>query len=161
MKKSIYTIALAAVVMLGCSFTSMAKSAAESNRQAIENVIENYKGTDNFDVVKIGGWIMRLAGKELGPAANIRSMIVVDYSDCSNVVKSSFTKDVLNATEGYSSLLEVQDGNDRVTILGNVSEDDNMVSNPMILTGDGELVCFFGTVKVDEIEDLVEIKTIS
>ena len=50
--------------------------------------------------------------------------------------------------------MEVQEGNEKVTFLGTVSEDGSTISNPMILTDDGELVCFFGTINASELGDL-------
>ncbi|MGM9743155.1 MAG: DUF4252 domain-containing protein [Candidatus Cryptobacteroides sp.] len=154
MKKSIYTIAATACIIIMCGFTSAARSASEGVKQSIENVIDSYRGNENFEVVKIGGWMMKLAGAKECSSAKINSMIVVDYSDCTNNVKSGFTVDVLKAAKGCSKLMEVQEGNEKVTFLGTVSEDGSTISNPMILTDDGELVCFFGTINANELGNL-------
>ena len=147
MKKSIYTIAATACIILMCGFTSAARSASDGARKSIENVIDNYRGNENFEVVK-------LAGTRNCSSAKINSMIVVDYSDCQNNVKSGFTIEVLKAAEGCTKLMEVQEGNEKVTFLGTVSEDGSTISNPMILTDNGELVCFFGTINASELGDL-------
>lgn len=154
MKKSIYTIAATACIILMCGFTSAARSAYDGARKSIENVIDNYRGNENFEVVKISGWMMKLAGARNCSSAKINSMIVVDYSDCQNNVKSGFTIEVLKAAEGCTKLMEVQEGNEKVTFLGTVSEDGSTISNPMILTDNGELVCFFGTINASELGDL-------
>lgn len=154
MKKNIYTIAITACLTIMCGFTSNAKSGAEATRTTIESVIDSYKGNENFEVVKIGSWMMKLAGVKNCSSAKINSMIVVDYENCSNNVKSSFTMDVLKAAKGCERLMEVEDGNERITFFGNVDEEGSTITNPMILSGNGDLVCFFGTINASELEKL-------
>ncbi|MGM9738561.1 MAG: DUF4252 domain-containing protein [Candidatus Cryptobacteroides sp.] len=154
MKKSIYIITITVCATIMCSFTSRAKSEMETMKQSIESIIDNYKGNENFEVVKIGGWMMRLAGVKNNSSANINSMIVVDYEDCSNSVKSSFTMDVLKAVKGCEKLMEVEENDERVTFFGSVAEDGYTVTNPMILSGDGDLICFFGTINISELDKL-------
>ena len=154
MKKSIYIITITVCATIMCSFTSREKSEMESTKQNIESIIDNYKGSENFEVVKIGGWMMRLAGVKNSSSADINSMIVVDYEDCSNSVNSSFTMDVLKAVKGCEKLMEVEENDERVTFFGSVAEDGCTVTNPMILSGDGDLICFFGTINISELDKL-------
>lgn len=159
MKKIICTIAAVCGVVMINAFNAEARTSSDSVKKSIENVVDNYRGYSNFEVVKIGKAMMSFAKVTSGKAEikGLESIIVVDYSDCDANTKNSFTVELLRAAKDFSKLVEATEDGTTVSIFGQASEDGQTVSNPMILTSDGELVCMFGTITASDVKSLSEL----
>jgi len=157
MKKILFTI----IVALGAI-----SCAAAIRPVRINTLVNEYKGTDGFDVVKIGPvgmGLLKIAAtfssdmdKEaltvLSSVKGLKGLTIVDFEDAS--CKKEFTRKIEKALEGAELFLEAKDGSESLRIYG--TENGRFLSDCILYSSDGALIYARGKVDIDKIMELAK-----
>ena len=161
--KKIFTLIILAGLIPACCF---AKSG--SPRSKIMNAIEEYRGCEGFDVLKLGslGTAILKSFTHLALVADgmdddsrmafslidgVKSIAIADYDGCSAEDKTDFTATIERILRHYEPILEAKDDGDIVKIYGNMSDDGRYVKDFILYTpSDCALICIFGKVPLEK-----------
>ena len=140
--------------------------AGEPNRQ-LRNLVSDYRGTQGFDVVDIGGLGLSLLKAAARTGAEtpedraalklfdgLKRLTVVDFSEAAPEVKDKFLRKVNRILQSGDMLLEAKDGGETVRIYGTSSNDGNLLEDIALLAGDA-LIFIRGTIRADQIAALI------
>ena len=141
--------------------------AGEPNRQ-LRNLVSDYRGTEGFDVVDIGGIGLSLLKATAKSAAKtpedrealnlfngLKRLTVVDFSEAAPEIKDKFLRKVSRILQGSEMLLEAKDGDETVRIYGTSSDDGNLLEDIALIAGDA-LIFVRGTIRMDQIATLMK-----
>ena len=135
----------------------------------IKDVFNEFKDTPRAEYVSISPFLMKIGqcfideeeGPEMALAKQVRSMKVLDLSDCSPEVKARFTRRMADLDDkGYETLVRVNDEGEKVNIL--VKQKNDVIREMLIVcagTDDCTLVFFKGKFKPEDIDRLVNDNT--
>jgi len=154
-------------------------SGAESNvsHQRLMNIASEFKGYSGFEVVKLGRIPLSMIRSTAKVAAKaqaetreerqeveraiavldgIKKMAVVSYEDASVQDKSLFDSKVSSALESYSLLASFSEEDETVKMYGVADENGGGVRDFVMYVQGEALVCFFGTISMDSVNELVQ-----
>ena len=157
MKKILFTI----IVALGAI-----SCAAAIRPVKINTLVSEYKGTEGFDVVRIGPvgmGFLKLAAtfssdidKEelmmLSSLKGLKGLTIVDFEDAR--CKKDFTRKLEKALDGANLFLEAKDGSETLRIYG--TEKGRYLSDCIIYSSDGALIFANGKVDIDKIMEFAK-----
>ena len=157
MKKILFTI----IVALGAI-----SSAAAFGPVRINTLVNEYKGTEGFDVVKIGPvgmGLLKIAAtfssdmdKEaltlLSSVKGLKGITIVDFEDAR--YKEDFARKLEKALEGTELFMEAKDGSETMRIYG--TDDGKYLSDCILYSSDGALIFARGKVDIDRIMELAK-----
>ena len=159
MKKILITL-----MMLLCLGT--VALAGEPNRQ-LRNLVSDYRGTQGFDVVDVGGLGLSLLKAAARTAADspedrealrlfngLKRLTIVDFSEAAPEIKDKFLRKVNRILKGGEMLLEAKDGGETVRIYGTSSDDGNLLEDIALLAGDA-LIFVRGSIRADQVAALI------
>ena len=159
MKKILLTL----LMLLGLGTAALA---GEPNRQ-LRNLVSDYRGTEGFDVVDIGGIGLSLLKATAKSAAKtpedrdalnvfngLKRLTVVDFSDAAPEIKDKFLRKVSRILQGSEMLLEAKDGDETVRIYGTSSDDGNLLEDIALIAGDA-LIFVRGAIRGDQVAALI------
>lgn len=138
------------------------------NQRELIAVINEFKGEEGFDVVKLGNFATGLAKGVVGIATKIdadpelqdvlklskgvRNIAVVDFEDCSDRVKAAFSAKISKMLAKTEMLAEIKDEEDIVRMYGIVSEDSDILQDFILFSQtDCALVCLFGSIPLSTV----------
>ena len=140
--------------------------AGEPNRQ-LRNLVSDYRGTEGFDVVDIGGIGLSLLKATAKSAAKtpedrealnlfngLKRLTVVDFSDAAPEIKDKFLRKVSRILQSSEMLLEAKDGDETVRIYGTSSDDGNLLEDIALIAGDA-LIFVRGAIRGDQVAALI------
>ena len=140
--------------------------AGEPNRQ-LRNLVSDYRGTEGFDVVDIGGLGLSLLKAAARTGAEtpedraalklfdgLKRLTVVDFSEAAPEVKDKFRRKVNRILAGQEMLLEAKDGDETVRIYGTSSDDGDLLEDIALIAGEA-LIFVRGSVRGDQIAALI------
>ena len=136
------------------------EAAAKDTGRAMVRLVKEYRHEEGFEVVDLGKIalsVMRAAAKPkaktkgeketLAAFAGITQLVVGDCSKCPEKVRNAFTARVEKLLRHEEPLLEAKDQGNLLRIYASVSPDAEELRDVIIFnTGDGSVVCAFGTV---------------
>ena len=173
MKRLLTVVLLLAVCITGFAGGRADRSGRAVPKEKLLRLIADYRHSDGFDVVNIGGLGTSLArsvakiavrvdgdsdaAKLLRVADGIRRFCVVDYEDCAPRVRDSFNSKLSRILSRYELLVEVKDTDDNVRMYGVVNEDASKFQDFVIFVpNDCALVCLFGSIPMDAVGKIME-----
>ena len=132
----------------------------------INTLVSEYKGTEGFDVVRIGPvgmGFLKLAAtfssdldKEaltlLSSVKGLNGITIVDFEDAR--CKKDFTRKIEKALEGAELFLEAKDGSETLRIYG--TDNGKYLSDCILYSSDGALIYARGKVDIDKIMELAK-----
>ena len=140
--------------------------AGEPNRQ-LRNLVSDYRGTQGFDVVDIGGLGMSLLKAAARTGAEtpedraalklfdgLKRLTVVDFSEAAPEVKDKFRRKVNRILAGQEMLLEAKDGDETVRIYGTSSDDGTLLEDVALIAGNA-LIFVRGAIRGDQVAALI------
>ena len=141
--------------------------AGEPNRQ-LRNLVSDYRGTQGFDVVDIGGLGLSLLKAAAKTAAKtpedrealrlfngLKRLTIVDFSGAAPEVKDKFLRKVNRILRSGEMLLEAKDGGETVRIYGTSSDDGNLLEDVALLAGEA-LIFVRGSIRADQVAALMK-----
>ena len=141
--------------------------AGEPNRQ-LRNLVSDYRGTQGFDVVDLGGVSLSLLKAAAKTAAKtpedrealrlfngLKRLTIVDFSEAAPEVKDKFLRKVNRILTDEDLLMEAKDGSETVRIYGSSSGDGSRLENIALLAEDA-LIFIRGSIRTDQIEALMK-----
>lgn len=162
--------------MLALASLSVCSAATEGKkvpRSEIKSIVDDFKRYDEFEGLSIGKfWLNLFKGvakvsaddeedKEevqalLKTMKSVDRLIVADYEDCSAEVKAKFNARMSKALDGVELLMEAKDEGELVRIYGYVDKDGTEIKDLVIFSPEeGEFVCMFGTLRMEQLEGMV------
>ena len=168
MKKILIIIVLALTLPMAGNANAQGKSVPGTQ---ISLLINEYKGYDGFEAVKVGrlatGFIKSMINSgamESGDpeiqeirrlVKGIKKLTVVDYSSCDLQVRQGFSQKMNRLLGGADMLMEVKDGSDVMRMDGVVDDKGGKVKNFVLFSPeDCTLICLFGTISMDSIMNM-------
>ena len=140
--------------------------AGEPNRQ-LRNLVSDYRGTQGFDVVDVGGLGLSLLKAAARTAADspedrealrlfngLKRLTIVDFSEAAPEIKDKFLRKVNRILKGGEMLLEAKDGGETVRIYGTSSDDGDLLEDIALLAGDA-LIFVRGSILADQVAALI------
>ncbi|MBQ7751286.1 MAG: DUF4252 domain-containing protein [Bacteroidales bacterium] len=163
MKKKILIILMAALLLPGVT------EARKANPAAIRTVVRQFSTEEGFDTVSFGGFALSVVKavayksteekedrQALKAMSGIKRLMVVDYEEASDEARARFNKKIGKILEGVDKFMEVKDDGECVSIYGSLSKDGSKISDLILYIPDSStLICLFGSVRTDAIEDIV------
>jgi hypothetical protein len=141
--------------------------AGEPNRQ-LRNLVSDYRGTQGFDVVDVGGLGLSLLKAAARTAADspedrealrlfngLKRLTIVDFSEAEPEVKDKFLRKVNRILRSGEMLLEAKDGGETVRIYGTSSDDGNLLEDVALLAGEA-LIFVRGSIRADQVAALMK-----
>ena len=141
--------------------------AGEPNRQ-LRNLVSDYRGTQGFDVVDVGGLGLSLLKAAARTAADspedrealrlfngLKRLTIVDFSEAAPEVKDKFLRKVNRILRSGEKLLEAKDGGETVRIYGTSSDDGNLLEDVALLAGEA-LIFVRGSIRADQVAALMK-----
>lgn len=160
MKKILITL----MMLLSLGTVAMA---GEPNRQ-LRNLVSDYRGTQGFDVVDLGGVSLSLLKAAAKTAAKtpedrealrlfngLKRLTIVDFSEAEPEVKDKFLRKVNRILRSGEMLLEAKDGGETVRIYGTSSDDGNLLEDVALLAGEA-LIFVRGSIRADQVAALMK-----
>jgi len=160
MKKILITL----MMLLSLGTTALA---GEPNRQ-LRNLVSDYRGTQGFDVVDLGGVSLSLLKAAAKTAAKtpedrealrlfngLKRLTIVDFSEAEPEVKDKFLRKVNRILRSGEMLLEAKDGGETVRIYGTSSDDGNLLEDVALLAGEA-LIFVRGSIRADQVAALMK-----
>lgn len=160
MKKILITL----VMLLSLGTVALA---GEPNRQ-LRNLVSDYRGTQGFDVVDLGGVSLSLLKAAAKTAAKtpedrealrlfngLKRLTIVDFSEAEPEVKDKFLRKVNRILRSGEMLLEAKDGGETVRIYGTSSDDGNLLEDVALLAGEA-LIFVRGSIRADQVAALMK-----
>ena len=140
--------------------------AGEPNRQ-LRNLVSDYRETEGFDVVDVGGLGLSLLKAAARTAADspedrealklfngLKRLTIVDFSEAAPEVKDKFLRKAHRILQGSEMLMEAKDGDETVRIYGTSSDDGNLLEDIALIAGDA-LIFVRGAIRADQIAALI------
>ena len=145
--------------------------AAKADR--IVRLVNEYRGYDGFEVVRLGALptsLLKGVAKIAMSADDdpevremyklikgIRKLTVVEFEECDSSVSASFCRKMDRILDGVDLLMEVKDGGDHFSMYGVVSGDGAEVRDFILYSPeDCVLICLFGTISMDNVYKMME-----
>lgn len=163
MKKVILLLAIA-VLTAGTCHTSDARPVPE---RRLVNIVNSFRGTGGFEIVKVGRLGMTLARSVVGMSEEasdpetkqvldlidgVHRVLVVDYEDASERERSIFSSRVGSALASCDLLMSAEDDGSSVNIYGRFDEKSGNVEDLVLFVPeDCALVCVFGKVSMENV----------
>ena len=134
----------------------------------LRSLVSDYRDTQGFDVVDLGGVSLSLLKAAAKTAAKtpedrealkvfngLKRLTVVDFSEAAPEVKDKFQRKVNRILNRQEMLLEAKDGGETVRIYGTASADGNLLEDIALLAGDA-LIFIRGAIRTDQVEALMK-----
>lgn len=170
MKKILSIILIASSINLFGSTTVFAAESGKNTQDAVSAVIKKYsgeKGVESMNLGKVGlgafRALIRLSSDKdaramLELTKGIKGMSMLEYDDCSAMVRKQINAEIETALAGKGMLMELHDDGDSVKIYGTVAADGASVSDTVIfIPDDCTLICFYGSVCIDALQNAVDL----
>lgn len=167
--KRILLLLLSLAALSGQVPEAAARSVPE---QRLVNIVNGFRGTEGFEVVKIGRfgvWLMRSAAglseaggdpefrQALKVMNGVRRLVVVEYEDGSERERGLFNDRISSALRNSDLLMSVNDGGSSVSIYGTPDEKTGDIRDLVIFTPDDcALVCVFGRISMEAVAELLK-----
>ena len=161
MKKILITLLM--ILSLGTG----AQAGKPRQNTQLRTLVASYRGTEGFQVVDLGGaalGLMKAAARSAAETEEDRQALevfrglkrftVVDFSDAPEHVRESFLRKVNRILSHGEMLMEAKSDGETVCIYGGPAKNENLLQDITILGGD-VLICIRGTIRVDQIEELM------
>ena len=149
--------------------------AAAAPRRRLVNIVNGFRGTEGFEVVKIGRLGLRLmqAAAQLSHEAaedadfrealklmrGIDRLVVAEYGDAQARERELFNGRVRSALKNSGLLMSVNTDGSSVMIYGEVDEGTGKVRDLVVFTPDEcALVCIFGHISLEDAMKLAELR---
>ena len=133
----------------------------------LRSLVSDYRDTQGFDVVDLGGVSLSLLKAAAKTAAKtpedrealkvfngLKRLTIVDFSEAAPEVKDKFLRKVNRILRSGEMLLEAKDGGETVRIYGTSSDDGNLLEDIALLAGDA-LIFVRGTIRADQVAALI------
>ena len=133
----------------------------------LRNLVSDYRGTQGFDVVDIGGLGLSLlkAAARTGAESpedrealklfnGIKRLTIVDFSDAAPEVKDRFLRKANRILQRSEMLLGAKDDGETVRIYGTSSDDGNLLEDIALIAGEA-LIFVRGAIRADQIAALI------
>lgn len=168
--KRILTLILAAIILMPAApFSAQAKGV---NKTQLSALVREYSHRDGFDVVSIGSLGMRLIKlaakssaeseedrKALGVLEKLNRVVIVSYEDADADVKKRFNSGLDRILRNQEKLLEAKSDGEAVHIFGDLSDDGQILRDVILrVPGSDALICLFGSLPANKIEDAIGLK---
>ena len=140
--------------------------AGEPNRQ-LRNLVSDYRGTEGFDVVDVGGLGLSLLKAAARTGAEtpedraalklfdgLKRLTIVDFSDAAPEVKDKFLRKANRILQGCEMLLEAKDDGETVRIYGTSSDDGDLLEDIALIAGEA-LIFVRGAIRADQVAALI------
>lgn len=172
MKKTVLLLLLLTMPVLAMAGDRM-------TQRRINNVINSFRGDENFEVVKVGRMgisFIKMAGnifdmvnddadsqeahevREAMKLLNgIRKVYVVDYECIDQKRKTQFDRKLNIILAGQAKLIEISDEDERMVIYGKVSEVGTDIENLIVHVEGETLICIFGTFSMEQVIKLAKM----
>ena len=149
-------------------FLSLGTAAlAGQQNTKLRNLVSDYRGTQGFDVVDVGGLGLSLLKAAARTAADspedrealrlfngLKRLTIVDFSDAAPDVREKFLRKANRILKDGEMLLEAKDGGETVRIYGTSSDDGNLLEDVALLAGEA-LIFVRGAIRADQIAALI------
>lgn len=169
MKRILLLLLLSLAASSGMAAVAEARSVPE---QRLVNIVNGFRGTEGFEIVKIGRlgvWLMRSAASltEAGSDPDVRQalkvmngvrrLVVVEYGDGPERERRLFNDRISSALSNSDLLMSVNDGGSSVSIYGTPDEKTGDMRDMVIFTPDDcALVCVFGRISMEAVVELLK-----
>ena len=134
----------------------------------LRSLVTDYKGTQGFEIVDVGGLGLGLLKAAARTAAetpedrealklfdDLKRLTIVDFSDAAPEAKEKFLRKTQRILAQGELLMEAKDEGETVRIYGSSSKDGNTLQDIAILADDA-LIFIRGSIKTDQIESLID-----
>ncbi|MCQ2187163.1 MAG: DUF4252 domain-containing protein [Bacteroidales bacterium] len=172
MKKFLVLFTLLALSISGFAAQKPGKAVPKDK---LLSVISEYRHNEGFHVIKLGNLATSLvrsaakvavkvdgdqeAAEALKMINGVRKVCVVEYEECSGAVRDSFNSKLSRVLSDSELLMEVKDDEDQVFMYGIVDDDASAVRDFVIyVPEDSALICMFGSISMDALTKLIEMK---
>lgn len=140
--------------------------ARKRNVSDMTDLIEQYKGHDDFDCISVGGMLLSIAKGMMRSEAKgdndamaalsllngIKHITIADYSDCAPGVKASFRNEAERLLRSFDMLMDAKSDGSRMTIYGNTGPDSDIVKGLILYAPeDDAVICIDCKVSMDEL----------
>lgn len=169
MKRILLLLMLSLAASSGMAPGAAARTVPE---QRLVNIVNGFRGTEGFEVVKVGRlgvWLMRsVAGmseagadpefrKAVKVMNGVRRVVVVEYEDGPERERRLFNDRISSALRNSDLLMSVNDGGSSVSIYGTTDERTGDMRDVVIFTPDDcALVCVFGRISMEAVAELLK-----
>lgn len=169
MKKIMLLLSIAVLAACTC-YDAEARQVPE---RRIVNIVNGFRGTDGFEIVKIGKvglWALRsVAGmsdeasdpetmQALKMMKGIDRVVIVDYEEASERESDMFSRRISSALSSVDLLMSAADDDSSVDIYGTYDEKSGNVKNLVLFVQeDRALVCVFGRLSMNEVMKLANM----
>ena len=141
--------------------------AGEPNRQ-LRDLVSDYRTTEGFDVVDVGGLglgLLKAAAKTAAETPEdrealklyngLKRLTIVDFSDAAPEIKEKFLRKAKRILAEGELLLEAKDDDETVRIYGTTSADGTLLKDIALLAGEA-LIFIRGSISTDQIDNLMK-----
>ena len=142
-------------------------------REKVTRLINEFKGQDGFNVVKIGSIgtsIMKSIFKmtsgtnddpDMRNAAeiikNIKKITVVEYDGCSQEIQKNFSSKMERILKPVGLIMEVKDNGETMRMYGIVNDDSSVIKDFLMFSPEScTIVCLFGTIPLDALAKMMD-----
>lgn len=167
MKNSIYLITLAVLLMCGCQVR--AKEATSDSNSRISGLVSEYSLRSDFEVIRLGrlglGLVKSILRSNMDEEdmevldliKDVRKVVVANYGDCEESVRSEFTSRLSQLLDKDCLLLEAKDSGEKVQIYGEASESGDKITNLIINAPEsGALICIYGSISTETLSRAIQ-----
>ena len=160
MKKILFTL----VMLLGLGTAALA---GEQNPQ-LRSLVSDYKGTEGFEIVDIGGiglGLLKAAARNAADSPEdrealklfngLKRLTVVDFSDAPADKREKFLRKANRILNDNELLMEAKDNDETVRIYGSSSKDGSLLEDIALLAGDA-LIFIRGTIRTEQVTELMK-----
>ena len=162
-------IVLFLTALLLCLAPTGTAAQSRISHTKISSLVSQYRRTEGFEVIKLGAVstlaikkLVNLSAREdpeslefLRAINGIRRITVIDYEDCRDQVRRDISEQIAGIVSGAELLMEVQDGSDRLSMYGVVSNKGDKVKDFVLFSpNNSALICLFGSLNMDTLMKL-------
>ena len=165
MKKIIITLTIA---LSFCS-ASFAVSSEQGSIRRVNQLVSEYSTHPDFQVISIGGLglaVIKAAIRHdldddtvalLKAVRNIKRITIANYEDCPSDVRDRFVSKLDRLLDKESLLMEAKDSGEIMRIYGEPSENGDELTDLILnVPGDGTLICIRGTVRMKDVNRIMD-----
>ena len=162
MKRTILTF-LAALILATSAW-------AANPRTQIKKTVSAFRNEPGVEVVDLGSVALSLlrGTVRMGTEDNddrialellkgIKHMTIVDFDEAAPETKAEFTRKIRKIMSGEPLLMEATDDGERVSIWGVASNDGEILQDIILLAGNDALISLSGTIRLDQIGELLKM----
>lgn len=161
-----------ALLMLTFLMPSASAGERKSGTREIIGLVKEYRPVQGFDVISVGSFglgLVKMVAKleaeseeerqALKLLDNIDKVLVVEYGGASDAARKAFDSKLGQILENSEKVLEVKEDGENLNIYGTSADDGGRIDDLMIyVQEDSALICILGSVSMEDVASLVEMK---